>query len=178
MTYQEFKDTNYTIDVAAWYAAIDAEPAADVRNALIQHITTYKMMDALRVLDASKARNKPIHYKAVEDIIESCDDDRIRVYMSFDWPCKKIHAKFDYHYDINRIYLNVNDSNVIDWDCPINGEFTPRTIEDMRDAVKAIAWLNRRLKHDINVLKNKYDENRAIYADIVTMPRLWVEVKG
>ena len=178
MTYQEFKDTNYKIDVAAWYAAIDAEPSADVRNALIQHITTYKMMDTLRVLEASKAANKPIHYNVVKNAIAPCNDERIRVYISSEWLCKTMRAKFDYHYDINRIYLNVNDSNVIDWECPINGEFTLRTIEDIRDAVEDIIYLNRRFEDDINSLKKRYNEELERFADIAGVPRLWVEVKG
>lgn len=153
MTYQEFKDTNYTIDVAAWYAAIDAEQAADVRKALIQYLTTYKMFDALRVLNASKAANKPIHYKAVKDVINACNDDRISVYLSNEWVSKKAHARFDYQYDVSQLYLNLTENGAIDWECPINGEFTPRTIEEIRHAVKAIAWLNRRFKHDVKVLK-------------------------
>lgn len=178
MTYQEFKDTDYTIDVAAWYAAIDAEPAADVRNALIQHITTYKMMDTLRVLEASKAANKPIHYKVVNNAIAPYNDERIRVYISSEWLCKTIRAKFDHQYDINRIYLNVNDNNVIDWDCPINEEFRPRTIEDIRNAVEDIIYLNKHLKDDISSLKKRYNEELERYADIAGVPRLWVEVKG
>lgn len=178
MTYQEFKDSNYRIDTAAWYAAIDAEPAADVRNALIEYCTQYKMLDAIRTLETSKAKNKPIHYKAVKDIISSCNDDRLRLCISAEWYVKKMLAGFDWNYDINRIYLNADGNNIIDWENPTKAEFTPRTINEIRDAVKSIIDMNRQFKEDIKSLKEDYDKKRAAYSNIFTMPRLWVEIKG
>lgn len=178
MTYQEFKHSDYRIDTAAWYAAIDAEPAAGVRDALIHHITEYKMLDAIRTLEASKAKNKPLHYKAVKGILETCADDRIRVHFSLEWFAKTMRAKFDYQYDVNRLYLNIGDDNILDWNSPINGEFVPRTIEDIRKAVGDIVKLNNKLKDDINALKKKYNDDISPYSDIHGVARLWVNVKS
>lgn len=177
MTYQEFCATGFTIDKAAFYAAAEQATDKDIKNALKHYVARYAIIDALRTLSRSKAANKPIHYKVVSTAIKSCNDDMIRLYVANDWYAKKLVCSYDYNYEFEGLYLNVNDDNTIEWDNPTNCEIEPYSIDEIIAIVQKAIQANDDLKRAIDAAKKT---NSAIISECggVIVPRLWVEVKG
>ena len=104
-------------------SSIETEEDLDWIECIFISASGYLYFEALKSLYDSKAKNKPLHFKAVKDVFRDCILENIRLYVSSD--CSDYGNGKSYHTNIyssrrgkNRyFYLPYEDeTNMINWE--------------------------------------------------------------
>ena len=149
-------------------SSIETEKDLDWIECIFESASGYLYFEALKSLYKSKAKNKPLHFKAVKDVFRDCILEDIRLYVSSD--CSDYGNGKRYYTNIHSFrrgkdryfYLPYeNETNMINWEKAMDIDIDilePSSIRSIYERQKAE---NEAYIKEVEAIKAAYENKRA-----------------